>query len=283
MRGRRGRKRRVDLVRREARLGRLDILADGLNGPMFRLFPGADEPGWPRHLRKWLRRRLAASERIRREEDAAWALAEELVMECLARPATESVPASVKERFNRLALGVPFVLLLGGAEVNPRPVGPFPWPKAEPHETIIPDRVLFLGTETRGDGAKLMRMTQTWFVAANSRGHVVALLRDFFTSPARDRLRKCPVCGRWFVDHTKNKARVRCSAGCTAKWWNRARRRAARHSQYARRGARVGGARTLRAPAAATSRPFDDARIPAFTRRRGGRLIQRRSPDEPEG
>lgn len=273
MRGRRGRRRGGDLVRlrREAWLRKLEILAEELNGPAFRLFPGADEPGWPRRQRKWLRHRLAASERIRREEDKAGALAEELVTECQALSAAESVPASVKERFNRLALGVPFVLLLGGSEVNPRPMRPLPWPEAEPHDTIIPDQALYLGTETRSDGVRLIRMTRTWFVAANTRGRVVALLRDFFTSPERHRLRKCPVCGRWFVDRTKNKTRIRCSAGCTAKWWNRARRREARHGQYASkgRGSRAGGAGvsgTARSRRAGKPQQQEPARI---NRRRG--------------
>ena len=33
------------------------------------------------------------------------------------------------------------------------------------------------------------------------------------------RLKKCPVCHKWFVDHTKNKSKIRCSDPCTWQRW----------------------------------------------------------------
>lgn len=49
---------------------------------------------------------------------------------------------------------------------------------------------------------------------------------------ALDRVKQCMRCGKWFVDETRNKSAARCSAACTAKWWDRLRRRKARHAQY---------------------------------------------------
>ena len=44
------------------------------------------------------------------------------------------------------------------------------------------------------------------------------------------RLKNCPVCQSWFVDTSKNRVTVRCSSACTAKWWNRDRRKEAGHT-----------------------------------------------------
>jgi hypothetical protein len=43
------------------------------------------------------------------------------------------------------------------------------------------------------------------------------------------RVKRCPNCDRWFVDITSNIAMQRCSAWCTNRWWDRARRRKAGH------------------------------------------------------
>jgi len=34
------------------------------------------------------------------------------------------------------------------------------------------------------------------------------------------RLKSCSVCHTWFVDHSKNKTKIRCSAACTSKRWS---------------------------------------------------------------
>jgi len=34
------------------------------------------------------------------------------------------------------------------------------------------------------------------------------------------RLKNCPICHKWFVDHSKNKSKVRCSARCTWQRWS---------------------------------------------------------------
>lgn len=56
----------------------------------------------------------------------------------------------------------------------------------------------------------------------------LGLLVDFFKNPHRDRLRRCPVCARWFLDETRNRSARRCSRRCTIAWSNtqRGQRRA---------------------------------------------------------
>jgi len=56
--------------------------------------------------------------------------------------------------------------------------------------------------------------------SATPQGVWVALLADFLINPQRDRLRRCPVCGRWFVDATRNRSARRCSRKCTIVWSN---------------------------------------------------------------
>lgn len=43
------------------------------------------------------------------------------------------------------------------------------------------------------------------------------------------RLKKCTVCHKWFVDHSKNKSKVRCSTACTWQRWSWAERKNAGH------------------------------------------------------
>lgn len=43
------------------------------------------------------------------------------------------------------------------------------------------------------------------------------------------RLKKCTVCNRWFVDHTKNGSKVRCTARCTSRSWSWGERKKAGH------------------------------------------------------
>jgi hypothetical protein len=45
------------------------------------------------------------------------------------------------------------------------------------------------------------------------------------------RLKRCPVCHKWFVDHTKNKSKTRCSAPCTWQRWSWDARKKAGHQR----------------------------------------------------
>lgn len=49
---------------------------------------------------------------------------------------------------------------------------------------------------------------------------VRTLATGYFANPARDRLRRCARCPRWFVDTTRNKSARRCSKECTIAWSN---------------------------------------------------------------
>ncbi|HUZ47324.1 MAG TPA: hypothetical protein VMW54_11880 [Terriglobia bacterium] len=50
------------------------------------------------------------------------------------------------------------------------------------------------------------------------------------------RLKTCPICHKWFVDHTKNKSKARCSARCTWQWWSWEARKKARHKRLPKKG-----------------------------------------------
>jgi len=43
------------------------------------------------------------------------------------------------------------------------------------------------------------------------------------------RLKRCPVCNRWFVDHTKRGNKARCTARCTTRRWSWEERKRAGH------------------------------------------------------
>jgi hypothetical protein len=47
----------------------------------------------------------------------------------------------------------------------------------------------------------------------------------FYRAIDLTRLKNCPVCHRWFVDHSKNKSKVWCSARCTWQRWSWAARK----------------------------------------------------------
>jgi hypothetical protein len=51
----------------------------------------------------------------------------------------------------------------------------------------------------------------------------------FYRDIDLSRLKDCPVCHRWFVDHSKNKSKVRCSARCTWRRWSWKARKNAGH------------------------------------------------------
>jgi hypothetical protein len=56
--------------------------------------------------------------------------------------------------------------------------------------------------------------------ASSIRGLAARELEQYFRNPARDRLRRCQQCARWFVDETRNKSALRCSRACTIAWSN---------------------------------------------------------------
>jgi hypothetical protein len=69
-------------------------------------------------------------------------------------------------------------------------------------------------------------------------GAAVAQIWRLMGLPERDRLKRCPTCGTWFVDPTRPKRKISCGPRCHEARWNRRARRAAGHAQY-----RTGGRR----------------------------------------
>lgn len=53
----------------------------------------------------------------------------------------------------------------------------------------------------------------------------------FFKDRGWERLKRCPQCGKWFVDTSSNKNKSRCSMECTWKWWDRPKRKEAGHGR----------------------------------------------------
>ena len=53
----------------------------------------------------------------------------------------------------------------------------------------------------------------------------------FYRNIDLTRLKNCSVCHTWFVDHSKNKTKVRCSAACTSQRWSWAEGKKAGHHQ----------------------------------------------------
>lgn len=61
----------------------------------------------------------------------------------------------------------------------------------------------------------------------------------FYRNMDLTRLKSCSVCHKWFVDHSKNKTKIRCSSACTSKRWSWEARKKTVGSRKARRGKRA--------------------------------------------
>jgi hypothetical protein len=57
------------------------------------------------------------------------------------------------------------------------------------------------------------------------------LWQSYFLENGWRRLKNCPVCHKWFVDHTSDMRKARCSDPCTNRWWNYDRRKEAGYSR----------------------------------------------------
>lgn len=64
---------------------------------------------------------------------------------------------------------------------------------------------------------------------------LLLLWEYYFKDEGWQRLKRCPICEKWFVDDTRNKSKERCSEHCTCLWWTRTRRREAEHKPYGKR------------------------------------------------
>jgi predicted RNA-binding Zn ribbon-like protein len=70
----------------------------------------------------------------------------------------------------------------------------------------------------------------TWMTEA---GKALRHFVEFLNNPSRNRFRRCPTCGKFFADGTRNRIGRRCSIECTIKWSTQQRslRRQARRSK----------------------------------------------------
>ena len=147
-------------------------------------------------------------------------VARQVVTACVGRPTTAPVPRAAAAPFNRLASATPFTFSLA--------------PHGSAYDELVASR--------RGEQLRLLLNSESetglMISCADARGEVVKLLIDYFGHSSPERLKCCPLCGRWCVDQTRNNTRLRCSLACTWRWWSRDRRRQAGHTPARRRGAK---------------------------------------------
>lgn len=66
-------------------------------------------------------------------------------------------------------------------------------------------------------------------------GETLRVIAEFFDGDNWERIKRCPQCGNWFVDYSRNKGKERCSKGCTNRWWSRDRRKKEGHGKGKKR------------------------------------------------
>jgi len=67
------------------------------------------------------------------------------------------------------------------------------------------------------------------------KGSILRTIAMFFDGDNWERIKRCPQCGNWFVDNSKNKSKERCSKSCTNRWWSRDRRKQEGHGKGKKR------------------------------------------------
>ena len=82
----------------------------------------------------------------------------------------------------------------------------------------------------RADGDIHISATRVPLMARRERDRILWVLWEvFYLHIDLTKLKTCPVCHKWFVDHSKNKTKVRCSIACTSKRWSWEARKKAGH------------------------------------------------------
>jgi hypothetical protein len=76
---------------------------------------------------------------------------------------------------------------------------------------------------------------------AFSTGETLRIIAKFFDGDNYERIKRCPQCGNWFVDYSRNKGKQRCSKSCTNRWWSRGRRKQEGHGKGKKRRKRKEG------------------------------------------
>jgi hypothetical protein len=155
----------------------------------------------------------AGSSRARKEVFKAWQLVETIV--------SSASLAQSSEIFNRNAKNHPVTMFVE-----------------------YPVMGIEKGTEP-GSDRFIEKATKPPHTAVSSRDAIGESLRHlwlyYFRDHGWERLKRCQRCQDWFVDTAKNKSTTRCSAWCTARWWNRTRRKQQGHKQSTKRTKQRGG------------------------------------------
>lgn len=157
---------------------------------------------------------------------------EEILSECAGLPPFTEIPFSAIQKFEALAQGVTFTFRVWSWS-HPGGIDAFERVYDEIHRDNYVSLVPLVGPKLKEHHDTNIGMT-----TPAEGGALVKAVVDYFLNPERDRLRKCAVCHRWFVDLTRNKSQLRCSPPCTAAWWTRRRRKESGHAEYRRRRAR---------------------------------------------
>jgi endogenous inhibitor of DNA gyrase (YacG/DUF329 family) len=130
-------------------------------------------------------------------------------------------PGSPLYGFNKFLQWNPCVLRIEGLE---RASG-----KIEVCATHVPLPVPLFMKENLGISDKVIA---EWAQRNRTADRILWLLWEvFYRHIDLTRLKPCPVCGKWFVDHTKNKSKMRCSARCTWQRWSWDARKEAGHGK----------------------------------------------------
>ena len=96
----------------------------------------------------------------------------------------------------------------------------------------------------RADGDIHISATHVPIMARRERDRVLWVLWEvFYRNLDLTRLKKCSVCHRWFVDHSKNKSKTRCSARCTSLRWSWEARKQAGHGKRKAKGVPMTGSK----------------------------------------
>ncbi len=92
------------------------------------------------------------------------------------------------------------------------------------------------------------------------RGDMLIMLWQALSGREWDRLRRCDQCQTWFLDESDSQTRRFCQRKCSARWWTRGRRRAAKGTP------------------AITRSSASSKRVRALLKRQGIKVKRRRKP-----
>jgi hypothetical protein len=151
---------------------------------------------------------------VKGSERELWGQIELILTEMTDQPRAKKVPALRFDWF--------------GLEWSPNDRYPWPAFAIQTFNDLAKKNPVTLGVTGRKISSKLevipdqQKPTTTSWV-------LLLLWEYYFKGDGWKRIKRCPICEKWFVDETTNRTKIRCSEHCTAVWWNRSRRKEAGH------------------------------------------------------